>query len=144
MLEGAMIGLPTILVPLYNEACCDNKYYRLNELHDYIGGFYPEKTNLITEHKGMDVILYEVYNLGLKKELGDLCKNYVIKNHSIDTTVCKLLLSFLQAKPQAIEKKLFKQSIKNMVKTILTILSKIPVIGNILKIETIKRLIRRK
>lgn len=82
-LDGATIKLPTVIIPNKTEEFECNRYPYLYETTGYALGWYPEQIDeLNINTHTMEEILDDIYEKNKKGEIGALCYDYYLKNHS--------------------------------------------------------------
>lgn len=82
VLEGATIRLPSVIIPNAMDPFECNRYPYLFESKGYSLGWYPEQIddlNMITHT--VEEIFRDIYQKGLKAQIGEQCYEYYTKNH---------------------------------------------------------------
>jgi len=82
VLEGASIGLPSVIIPNKMEPFECNKYPYLFESTGYALGWYPEQMDdLNMDTHTVEEIFSDIYQKKKKFEIGKRCNEYYKKNH---------------------------------------------------------------
>ena len=83
ILDGASLGIPSVVIPNDVEPFECNAYVYLNECNGYMVGWGPnqlDKLNLPTHT--IEEIFDDVYGKDRKAEIGDKCYQYYLANHT--------------------------------------------------------------
>lgn len=81
-LDGASVGIPTVIVPNEVKPFSCNKYVFLHQSKGYMLGWGPEQIDeLDLPMLSMEQVIAAVYEEGRKEELGTLCLQYCREKH---------------------------------------------------------------
>ena len=83
VLEGASIGIPAVVIPNDVKPFECDEYVYLYDCYGYMVGWGPEQLKKLSlkTHPLAD-IFDDIYSQGKKKEIGDACYQYYLKNHT--------------------------------------------------------------
>ncbi len=83
VLDGASIGIPSVILPNAMEMFRCNKYPFLYETTGYALGWYPDQIHdLKIKTHSIKEIFDCIYKEDKKREVGELCYKYYLKNHT--------------------------------------------------------------
>lgn len=82
-LEGASIGLPTVIIPNEVRPFHCNRYAYLSQSKGYALGWSPEQAKeLGIQYQDVDKVFKDIYEDRKKAQIGEACYSYLHENHS--------------------------------------------------------------
>jgi len=94
LLEGAALKLPVVSIPYSYKNFKYSKFLYLHEINGYnVGLSLSEYCHCA--NKTFVNIIEDIYEKGMKKEIGEKCYEYFINNHST-ISVCEKLLKYIK------------------------------------------------
>lgn len=98
-LEGALSGVPTILIdPSFSDFPDNYKYRWLYETERCSLGRFIDRDESVFEGITINEVIEACLNENKRNSIADMCFNYVLRNHSVSEVIGKLLQLKIQAR----------------------------------------------